>query len=148
MNKKEREMHRKIMIGEKNPRWNGGVSEYPNHIKLKKMRIKVLKKAKGKCEICDNQANIVHHIDGDKGNHSIINLIPLCNPCHQALHKKEYGEMGNRSKYFIKYGMSLYQIGEKLHMSYDSVWQYLNNPNKKDYIENKIRNIINNNNND
>ena len=58
--------------GDKNPRWNGGNSEYPNHVELKRMRVIVLKNSKGKCDICGKPAKIVHHIDGDKSNHNIL----------------------------------------------------------------------------
>ena len=141
MRKDLREMHKKIMMGDGNPRWNGGTSEYPNHNELKKIRIKILKKSKGKCEICGNPANVVHHIDGSKTNHSMKNLIPLCDPCHWAVHKKEYGERSGTSKYVRKYGMTLEQIGNKLNMSLTTVLYWLKNPNKRNYIENEIQKI-------
>ena len=46
--------------GENNPRWNGGNSQYPDHAELKRVRVEVLKKSKGKCEICEKPAKIVH----------------------------------------------------------------------------------------
>ena len=64
-------------IGTNNPRWNNGNSEYPNHSEFKRARIKVLQRSKGKCEICGAPARLVHHIDGEKNNHSLDNLIAL-----------------------------------------------------------------------
>jgi len=141
MNKEQREMHKKRMTGKNNPRWNNGASEYPNHIELKRKRIEVLKKSKGKCEICGKLANIVHHIDGDKGNHSTDNLIPLCKQCHWALHGQEYGDRSGTSKYFRKYGLTLKQISIKLNVSIPTIYNWLKNPNKKNYIENEIKNV-------
>lgn len=28
----------------------------------------------------------IHHIDGDRANNDVANLLPLCAPCHRALH--------------------------------------------------------------
>jgi len=139
MRKDLREMHKKRMTGEGNPRWNGGTSEYPNCILLKKRRIEALKKTKGKCEICGRPANLVHHIDGDKSNHSISNLIPLCNQCHWPLHSKEYGDRNKTSKYIRKYGMTLEQLGDRFNISGPCMYQWLKNPDKKIYIENEIQ---------
>lgn len=32
---------------------------------------------------------IAHHIDGDRENHSVENLAPICNSCHQLWHKNK-----------------------------------------------------------
>ena len=61
---------------------------------------KVKKRDKNKCKICKtkNYPLHVHHIHSSK-NHSIKNLMTLCQPCHIKLHKvkrsdiSEYGEM-------------------------------------------------------
>lgn len=44
--------------------------------------------AKGKnCHICDDDTNIVvHHIDGDRSNNDVENLIPVCDSCHKSIH--------------------------------------------------------------
>ena len=103
--------------GKNNINWNGGVSEYSNHAKLKKQRLIVLKNSKGKCEICGKQARIVHHIDGSLSNHSIDNLISLCNPCHRAVHQEDlYGaaQNGGRTSKFIRiYGITLQEMALK-----------------------------------
>ena len=50
-----------------------------------------------KCYICETKENIVvHHIDGDRSNNTIANLIPVCESCHRYIHspKKQSGELG------------------------------------------------------
>ena len=44
--------------------------------------------AKGKkCHICGNEQNIVaHHIDGDRANDQVENLLPVCDSCHKSIH--------------------------------------------------------------
>ena len=100
---------RNDMDGKNNPRWNGGISEYPNHSELKRNRIKVLQRSKGNCEICFKNAYAVHHIDEDKSNHSLDNLIAVCKSCHYALHSGENGKKKS-SKYIRKYGYTIKEI--------------------------------------
>lgn len=39
------------------------------------------------CYLCDDGEGIqVHHIDGDRGNNDLENLIPVCRSCHQKIH--------------------------------------------------------------
>lgn len=41
------------------------------------------------CEICNSEANLqVHHIDENRENNSIVNLITLCPSCRQGLHSR------------------------------------------------------------
>jgi len=44
--------------------------------------------AKGEfCQICDDEKEIVvHHIDGDRENNDLDNLMPVCKSCHQRIH--------------------------------------------------------------
>jgi hypothetical protein len=52
-----------------------------------KYRDKALAEYGEVCDICDCTENIVvHHIDGDRENHKIENLIPLCRGCHSKIH--------------------------------------------------------------
>jgi hypothetical protein len=40
------------------------------------------------CYICGESNNIdVHHIDGDRTNNQLKNLIPICRYCHIGIHK-------------------------------------------------------------
>ena len=142
--KEFREGRRKAMIGENNPRWNGGNSQYPNHADFKRARIEVLKRAKGKCEICGEPAMIVHHIDGNKANHSLDNLIALCRQCHEPLHitnEKEVTIKGRPTKYGKEFGMTLAEMAKKFDVTIPTVWHWVKNPQKKQWLKNQLKNI-------
>ena len=128
-------------IGTNNPRWNNGNSEYPNHSEFKRARIKVLQRSKGKCEICGAPARLVHHIDGEKNNHSLDNLIALCTICHTPLHCDKNGKRvgGRPTKYGLIYGKSLYDIAEIFGVSYGAVYNWLHKPEKKKWLEEKLK---------
>lgn len=68
--------------GEKNPRWNGGVSEYPNSYELKKNRLEVLEEANYVCRVCGRKATQVHHKDKSKTNHAKENRLAVCCKCN------------------------------------------------------------------
>ena len=39
------------------------------------------------CHFCGDEDNLeVHHIDGDRSNNSVDNLIPVCHDCHWDIH--------------------------------------------------------------
>jgi len=44
--------------------------------------------AKGKqCEVCGDTHNVVvHHIDGNRENNDLSNLVPVCDSCHKSIH--------------------------------------------------------------
>jgi len=81
----------------------------------KKTRLLVLKMSEGKCEICGRRASVVHHIDGNKDNNLMDNLIPLCRLCHKAVHRNDDNEKTHyyTSKYIRKYGMGLQEMSER-----------------------------------
>ena len=109
---------------EKNPRWNGGVSQYPNHAELKRTRILALKRAQGKCETCGAPAYQIHHIDENKSNHQLDNLICLCHSCHMALH---FGEEKRTSKYKRMFGRSVAEIAKLLDLPVMYVYKRVRN---------------------
>lgn len=145
--KKHQEMLNKarseFMKGENNPRWNGGNSKYPDHAEFKRARIEVLKRSKGKCEICGKPADLVHHIDEDKSNHSLDNLIASCFDCHEPLHRNSDGisVKGKPTKYGLKYGMSLREIAKIFEVCPSTIYYWLKNPEKKRWVEEKINRI-------
>jgi len=129
---KQRKQLSRSITGNKNPRWNNGNSEYPNHVLLKQRRLDVLCKAKGKCKVCKEMAYVVHHIDGEKANHTMENLVALCNPCHRAVHKNEIGERQKQtSKYVRKYGMTQAQLAMRLSVSNSTVHNWASDPDKE-----------------
>lgn len=50
-----------------------------------------------RCQFCNQKENdrdtvygfIVHHIDGNRRNNELTNLITLCHPCHRFIHAKK-----------------------------------------------------------
>lgn len=39
-----------------------------------------------RCFVCDKEADVAHHINGNRTNHDVDNLAPLCYSCHQRIH--------------------------------------------------------------
>ena len=101
--------------GNENINWKGGVAEYPDHSELKRNRIKKLKEADGKCEVCHEDAFCVHHLDGSKANHDMKNLAVLCKKCHLVLHNDTAypKSTAKTSKYTREYGMTLKEMAER-----------------------------------
>jgi len=97
--------------GEKNPRWNGGTSQYPNHVEMKRNRLIKLKEADCKCEVCGEKAFCIHHIDESYDNHDLDNLAVLCKKCHTILHTADKKKKPT-SKYIRLYGINLQQMAE------------------------------------
>jgi hypothetical protein len=55
-------------------------------------RDKCLKEKGDNCWICETDRDVVvHHIDGDKTNNKLSNLIPVCNSCHTKIHAGSEG---------------------------------------------------------
>lgn len=89
-------------LGEKNPSWKGGVSfeEYPIEFNIHLKTI-VRERDEFCCRLCGRHESefeikhAVHHIDYDKKNSSVKNLVSLCNSCHSKTN-------GNR-KYWESY---------------------------------------------
>ena len=71
---------------EKHPRWLGGKSFEPYGIEFNnKLKELIKKRDKYKCFICgkkDYRKLSIHHIDYNKKNNDLKNLISLCNHCH------------------------------------------------------------------
>lgn len=114
-------------VGEHNRNWNGGVARYKDHSELKRQRIKVFQRSKGRCEICGEKAVSVHHVDEDKGNHTLDNLLAVCQACHMALHTGPNAKK-TTSKYRREFGYSLQEIADILGCS----MSWVSSLNKKD----------------
>ena len=69
---------------ERNGRWNDGISEYPNHSLMKRVRKERLIACNYKCQICGGPAKQVHHLDRSKTNHDPNNILVLCRKCHMG----------------------------------------------------------------
>ena len=79
-----------VHYGENNSSWKGGVSQkYPRE--FYKLRFAVKDRDNHVCQICGKNTYRsryahVHHIDGDKQNNDMENLILLCIHCHSKVH--------------------------------------------------------------
>jgi DNA-directed RNA polymerase subunit M/transcription elongation factor TFIIS len=54
------------------------------------IRMAILKRDNFHCRKCDSEAQMVHHIDGDRSNNKPQNLISLCPKCHDLIPKHPY----------------------------------------------------------
>jgi endogenous inhibitor of DNA gyrase (YacG/DUF329 family) len=73
-----------FVTGPKNPAYYSGrkPGQYPSAFKTSK-RI-VLEREKNACFLCFDGGKLdVHHIDRDKKNNAILNLVALCRMCHR-----------------------------------------------------------------
>lgn len=104
--------------GSLNRHWNGGVSEYPNHYKMKKMRLIVLKEANYICEYCGKSANQIHHKDLSKDNHTRNNLVACCGSCNRK-RAKIY-----TSKYRRIYGKTIKELADTLKVCAQTIMRW------------------------
>lgn len=73
----------RIFIGPRHPNWKGG-----KHRKLKSILIQ--NKIKQICKICgckDKRVLAVHHLDKNRRNSEVRNLVWLCHNCHHLVHR-------------------------------------------------------------
>ncbi len=74
----------KNQIQENHPLFCGNTTRYENFTNEKKKEVKELDGYK--CVKCGNETDLlVHHIDGNKSNSLINNLITLCRSCHSSI---------------------------------------------------------------
>lgn len=77
-----------IHVGEHNKHWRGGVeTTYPKEFNMT-LRKAVKGRDNYKCRVCGNRKTRmeVHHMDGDRHNNAMENLILLCYECHHKIH--------------------------------------------------------------
>ena len=76
--------HSVKMTGVGNPAWKNGIGKLPYSYEFRKELKNEIKKRDGmKCKLCfGNQRLSIHHIDYDKKNNDLCNLITLCEVCH------------------------------------------------------------------
>lgn len=87
------------LTAEKNPAWQGGICNLPYPFEWKKIKGIIKQRDKYECQLLsceglDRQLH-VHHIDYDKNNCHLNNLITLCRTCHckTSWHRKQYQKM-------------------------------------------------------
>lgn len=89
---------KKLSIGawklNKNPKWKGGIKYEKYGMEFdEKLKNFIRERDNFECQLCKNkQTNKkldVHHIDENKKNNTIFNLVSLCHHCHITLHNKK-----------------------------------------------------------
>lgn len=96
--------HSKYATEENHPNWRGGIGKLPYPYKFNnKLKELIRERDNYMCQICGIEEKKhyrkldVHHIDYDKDNLNPINLITLCQGCHQRTgYKREYWQ-----EYFV-----------------------------------------------
>ena len=87
-NKEWKEERSKILIekgscaGKRNGAWKGGIARLPYPYEFYKAKKQVNKRDELKCGLCDKFGKETHHIDYNKKNNQLENLITLCPSCH------------------------------------------------------------------
>lgn len=81
------------MSGKGNPRYRDGRTLRPYAPGFTdRVKMQVIKRDNFKCRLCGaprlKGTHVVHHIDGEKWDHSLENLILLCKPCHGKTHAR------------------------------------------------------------
>lgn len=100
----------KIKSGKEHPLWNSGSSFEPYGLEFnKKLREQIRERDNDACQECGKTLKElkrglgVHHIDYNKKNNSIFNLITLCNNCHSKTNfNRKHWENYFKMKMFIK----------------------------------------------
>lgn len=90
---------RQQMLGENNPSWHGGTSRIPYGREFTEaLKAQVRERDGYLCQHCGAEDLLrnfsVHHIDYDKKNNDLKNLLSLCRPCHAKTngHREYYQE--------------------------------------------------------
>lgn len=79
------------------PSWRGGISFelYPQEFN-EALKEKIYKRDNYTCQICfKKESRLIHHIDYDKKNNVLLNLVALCKKCH--------GKTNHNRKEWINY---------------------------------------------
>ncbi len=71
----------KLFSGDRHPNWKGG--EYVYRKIMQGLKTRPVCKL---CELRDQRILIVHHLDANRKNNNIHNLIWLCHNCHFLVH--------------------------------------------------------------
>lgn len=96
-------------IKEKNGAWKGGISYEPYSSDFnKKKKLLILTRDNYTCQHCGKYGNYIHHIDYNKKNSSIDNLITTCNSCNT---KANFG----REKWMLYFQDKVKTLSNKMH---------------------------------
>lgn len=91
---------------------DGGKWGYKSYRIYKKLKAK-------KCSKCGSRKNLqMHHVNRNKQDSSIENLLTVCEKCHIEIHRND---IYPNAKWKIRYGIGINQIIKKLHMQYQKI---------------------------
>lgn len=107
----------KCTKGETWHNWKGGISEYPDHYLFKKVRKTKLDSTDYKCELCGEEAKHVHHINKNKSDHRIENLMSICVPCHSKIHAIDKRKPKGTSRYKRVYGHTITELSKMFNLN-------------------------------
>lgn len=80
--------------GSKNHRWDGGNDQYWKQV--------LVDKYGHKCQVCSFDVVVqVHHIDENRQNNNLSNLVLLCPNCHFSIHHANYNLMNEDNKWLL-----------------------------------------------
>jgi hypothetical protein len=85
---------------------------YKPQYDMRLAKLEKLKTMKGMCEACGKTGDRIHHIDENKKNHNLDNLVLLCNKCHNILHSNRKNKT---SKFVREYGMTISELAKSFH---------------------------------
>jgi len=76
--------------GENNPAWLGGINSLPYGPEFNgTLKKRIRARDDNSCALCGESAKEVHHINYDKANSQMNNLITLCSSCHgKTIHNR------------------------------------------------------------
>jgi hypothetical protein len=75
-----------INKGENNGMWNGNPKQfYPKEFTVQ-LKEKARERDNYECVRCGGKPQDVHHVDGDRKNNELDNLMTLCRSCHMKEH--------------------------------------------------------------
>jgi len=64
-----------------------------------------------RCAECGKERGLdVHHIDGDRRNNDLENLMVLCQPCHRKVHRGNHTELSEKVKSKEERGYVYYSL--------------------------------------
>jgi len=72
-----------VFVGPKHPNWKHGMGGYYRYV-LKKLAVP---QECRRCRTSDTRVLLVHHLDGNRENSVITNLVWLCQNCHFLVHR-------------------------------------------------------------